>query len=202
MRERRNERILRRLRRHLARGANKQRSHTGPDGAGDDSFDEGPNGRLASHAHLLARQSVQVAGALLAPFTGVRRLLITLALSTIVAGVAIADEPPVPRDAVLRGTVETNAVREVPELKGARINRMRDESLNGVRVLDQTWQADGSYADVARFYDRAFADALVIERDHAATATGWLVRLDDGTLASVTLRNTQPTTIEIQRVVP
>ena len=130
---------------------------------------------------------MQVAGALLAPFTGVRRLLITLALSTIVAGVAIADEPPVPRDAVLRGTVETNAVREVPELKGARINRMRDESLNGVRVLDQTWQADGSYADVARFYNRAFADALVIERDHAATATGWLVRLDDGTLGECDL---------------
>jgi hypothetical protein len=138
----------------------------------------------------------------------VRRLFITLAavavaLPTIVAGrVARADAPPVPRDAVLRGTVESDAIREMPELKGARLNLMRDESVRGTRVLDQTWQSEESYAEVARFYDRAFADALVIERDRAAGTTGWLVRLGDGTVASVTLRNTQPTTIEIQRVVP
>jgi hypothetical protein len=138
----------------------------------------------------------------------VRRLFITLAavavaLPTIVASrAARADAPPVPRDAVLRGTVQSDAIREMPELKGARLNLMRDESVRGTRVLDQTWQSDESYAEVARFYDRAFTDALVIERDRAAGTTGWLVRLDDGTVASVTLRNTQPTTIEIQRVVP
>jgi len=140
----------------------------------------------------------------------VRRLLITLALAlpTIVAGTTIfataarADEPPVPRDAVLRGTVESDGIREMPELKGARINRMRDESVRGTRVLDQTWQSDASYADVTRFYDRAFEGALIIERDHAATSTGWLVRLADGTLASITARNTEPTTIEIQRLAP
>jgi len=126
-----------------------------------------------------------------------------LALPTIVAVTAArADEPPVPRDAVLRGTVESDGIREMPELKGARINRMRDESVRGAKVLDQTWQSDDSYADVTHFYDRAFADALIIERDRAATSTGWLVRLDDGTVVSVTARNTQPTTIEIQRVVP
>jgi len=131
-----------------------------------------------------------------------RRLLVTLALSTIAAGVAIADEPPVPGGAALRGTVETDSIREVPELKGARINRMRDESLSGVRVLDQTWQSDDGYADTVRFYDRAVAGSLVIEREQADTTTGWLVRLADGTVASITVRNTRPATIEIQRVVP
>lgn len=118
------------------------------------------------------------------------------------AASARADEPPLPRGAELRGTVESDAIRELPELKGARINRMRDETVSGVRVLDQTYESSNGYADAVRFYDRALADALIIEREHADTATGWLVRLDDGTLASVTLRNTQPTTIEIQRVVP
>lgn len=122
---------------------------------------------------------------------------------TLSAIVAAADEPPLPRGAVLRGTVEADAIRELPELKGARINRMRDESVAGARVLDQTWQWDGGYADAVRFYDRAFASGvLVIERERAETATGWLVRLDDGTVASVSLRNTQPTTIELQRLVP
>ena len=131
-------------------------------------------------------------------------MLTALALSTIVAGVALAraDEPPVPRDAVLRGTVESDAIREVPELKGARINRMRDESVRGVRVLDQTWQSDAGYSDVVRFYDRSLQGALVIEREQADTTTGWLVRLADGTVASITARNTRPATIEIQRVVP
>jgi len=118
------------------------------------------------------------------------------------AASARADEPPLPRGAELRGTVESDAIRELPELKGARLNRMRDESVTGVRVLDQTYESSDGYADTVRFYDRALAGALIIERDHADTATGWLVRLDDGTLASVSLRNTQPTTIEIQRVVP
>jgi hypothetical protein len=127
-------------------------------------------------------------------------LLVLLALTLFT--IARADEPPVPADAVLRGTVESDAIREVPELKGARINRMRDESVRGVRVLDQTWQSDAGYADTVRFYDRAFARALLIEREEATTTTGWLVRLDDGTVASVTARNTRPATIEIQRIVP
>jgi hypothetical protein len=130
-------------------------------------------------------------------------ITIALALPTIVAGAAArADEPPVPRDSVLRGTVENDGIREMPELKAARNNPMRDESVRGTRVLDQTWQSDDSYENVTRFYDRAFADALVIERDRAATSTGWMVKLADGTVASVTARNTQPTTIEIQRLVP
>jgi hypothetical protein len=102
----------------------------------------------------------------------------------------------------LRGSVETDAIREAPDLKGARLNRNRDESVGGVHVLDQSYDFDAGYRDAARFYDRAFAGALVIERDRSDTATGWLVRLDDGTIASVILRNTEPTTIEIQRVVP
>ena len=118
------------------------------------------------------------------------------------AASAHADEPPLPRGAQLRGTVESDAIRELPELKGARINRNRDESVSGVHVLDQTYQAPSGYADTVRFYDRALADALVIERDRADTATGWLVRLDDGTLASIVARNTQPATVEIQRIVP
>jgi hypothetical protein len=118
------------------------------------------------------------------------------------AASARAGEPPLPRGAELRGTVESDGIRELPELEGARINRMRDESLSGVRVLDQTYESANGYADTVRFYDRALAGSLLIEREHADTATGWLVRLDDGTVASVTLRNTQPTTIEIQRVVP
>jgi hypothetical protein len=155
--------------------------------------------------------NVQVAGAPLARRQGVRHLLIALAAAvwTLLApslspSRAAADEPPVPvpRDAVLRGTVEADGLREIPELKGARVNRMRDESVAGVRVLDQTWESRGSYADAVRFYDRALADDLVIERDRADTATGWLVRLADGTVASITARNTQPPTIEIQRLVP
>ena len=118
------------------------------------------------------------------------------------AASAGADEPPLPRGAELRGTVESDAIRELPELKGARLNRMRDESVTGVRVLDQTYTSPTGYADTVRFYDCALADALILEHDRAETATGWLVRLDDGTVESVTLRNTQPTTIEIQRVVP
>ena len=135
-------------------------------------------------------------------------LIVAVAAWTIVAAPlagpppARADEPPLPRGAVLRGTVDANAIRELPDLKGARINRMRDESVYGVHVLDQTYESPGDYADAVRFYDRAFADALVIERDRADTATGWLVRFADGTVASVTARNTQPTTIEIQRLVP
>jgi hypothetical protein len=118
------------------------------------------------------------------------------------SGRARADDVPTPADAALRGTVETDAIREVPELKGARINRMRDESVSGVHVLDQTFDTDVSYRDAVRFYDRSLAGAILIERDQAATATGWLVKLDDGTVASVIVRNTQPTTIEVQKMVP
>lgn len=124
------------------------------------------------------------------------------ALAALAAPAARADEPPLPRGAELRGTVEADAIRESPELKGARINRNRDESVSGVRVLDQIYEAPDAYGEAVRFYDRAFADALVIERDRAETATGWLVRLEDGTVASVIARNTHPTTIEIQRLVP
>jgi hypothetical protein len=128
----------------------------------------------------------------------------SLLLATIVAGALVAhgDEVPTPADARLRGTVESDAIREAPELKGARINRNRDEHVGGVRVLDQSFSSDGGYGDAVRFYNRALAGALTIERDRSDTATGWLVRLDDGTIASVVIRNTQPTTIEIQRVVP
>jgi hypothetical protein len=111
-------------------------------------------------------------------------------------------EVPMPNGAILRGTVETDGIREVPELKGARINRMRDQSISGVHVLDQSWDTDRDYADAVRFYDRALAGATLIEREQARTTTGWLVRLRDGTLASITVRNTRPTTIEVQRVVP
>jgi hypothetical protein len=117
-------------------------------------------------------------------------------------GRARADDVPTPPGARLRGTVETDAIREAPDLKGARLNRNRDESVGGVHVLDQSYDFDAGYRDAARFYDRAFAGALVIERDRSETATGWLVRLDDGTIASVILRNTQPTTIEVQRTIP
>jgi hypothetical protein len=123
-------------------------------------------------------------------------------VAALVAGTARADEPPLPGGVKLRGTVESNGIRETPELKGALQNRSRDESVAGVRVLDQTWQGDVGYRDAVRFYDRAFADALVIEREDADTTTGWLVKLDDGTVENVVVRNTRPTTIEIQRVVP
>jgi hypothetical protein len=79
---------------------------------------------------------------------------------------------------------------------------MRDESVRGVRVLDQTWDTGVTYADAVRFYDDKLDGALILERDHADTATGWLVKLADGTVASVIVRNTRPTTIEIQKVVP
>ena len=129
---------------------------------------------------------------------------VIFASATVLTVAARADEPPLPAGVQLRGTVEADAIREVPELKGARINRNRDESVAGVRVLDQTWDGDVGYRDAVRFYDRAFAgaDTLVIEREEADTTTGWLVRLADGTVTNVTVRNTRPTSIEIQRVVP
>jgi hypothetical protein len=133
-------------------------------------------------------------------------------LSSLVAAVALAivgaaagaraAELPTPDDARLRGTVESDALREMPELKGARENLARDLSVGGVHVRDQTWESDLAYADLVRFYDRALVGALLLERDEAETATGWTVKLDDGSVASVTLRNTRPTTIEIQRIVP
>ncbi|MGZ3428139.1 MAG: hypothetical protein ACXVCV_15895 [Polyangia bacterium] len=129
-------------------------------------------------------------------------VVVAVGLTLALAGPASAGEVPTPPDARLLGTVETNAIREAPDLKGARVNRNRDESLTGVRVLDQTWESDAGYRETARFYDRELAGALLIERDRSETASGWLVRLDDGTIASVILRNTQPTTIEIQRTVP
>lgn len=113
-----------------------------------------------------------------------------------------SDEVPLPPGASLRGTIETDTIRELPELKGARLNRMRDNSISGVHVLDQSFDAELSYRDAVRFYDRALAGAFLIEREEAETATGWLVRLDDGVVASISLRNTHPTTIEIQRIVP
>jgi len=115
---------------------------------------------------------------------------------------ATASELPTPGDARLRGTVETDAIREIPELRGGRSNLMRDESVRGVHVLDQTWDTNVAYRDAVRFYDQRLGDAFVIERDHADTATGWLVKLDDGTVVSVIVRNTQPTTIEIQKTIP
>jgi hypothetical protein len=145
------------------------------------------------------------AGAWLAALEGMRSPVVAIAATLVlfaVAGPARADEVPTPGDAHLLGTVETDAIREAPELKGARINHSRDLSVAGVRVLDQSYQCALGYAEAARFYDRALANALVIERDRSDTATGWLVRLSDGTLASVVIRNTHPTTIEIQRVVP
>ena len=114
---------------------------------------------------------------------------------------AVAAELPTPDGATLRGTVQTDAIRELPDLKGARQNPMRDESVTGVRVLDQTWDTDVAYHDAVRFYDRQLGSALTLEHDRADTATGWLVKLDDGTIASVTVRNTRPTTIEIQKTI-
>ena len=134
-------------------------------------------------------------------FTLVCLLAPSLAPS-LASSLAAAAEPPLPPGATLRGTVETDTIRELPELKGARVNRMRDESVSGVHVLDQSFDAALGYGDAVGFYDRALAGAFLIERESADTSTGWLVRLDDGTIASVTLRNTRPTTIEIQRVVP
>jgi hypothetical protein len=131
-----------------------------------------------------------------------RVAIVAALVAAAVAAVTRADEPPLPAGVHLRGTVETDGIREVPELKGARLNRMRDESVAGVHVLDQTFEGDIGYHEAVRFYDRALAGALVIEREEADTTTGWLVKLDDGTLQSVIVRNTRPTTVEIQRVVP
>lgn len=110
---------------------------------------------------------------------------------------------PLPGNASLRGTVEANGIHEVPELVGARQNRLRDQSVANVHAIDQTWETDVAYRDAVRFYDTQLATWDVLARDKARTATGWLVRnRDDGSLTSVTIRNTRPTTIEIQHTIP
>lgn len=124
--------------------------------------------------------------------------LATLALAT----AARTEEIPTPPGTRLRGTVESDAIRELPELKGARLNRMRDESLSDVHVLDQVYETHSDYDTAVRFYDRALGHVVVIDRDQARTATGWLSRFDDGTVANIAVRNTRPTTIEVQKLVP
>lgn len=104
-----------------------------------------------------------------------------------------------PKDAKLVGTVESTDVRAFPEQmtkeQGANLEK---EALVGVGALDRVWTTKQSYHQAVSQFDQKLKGEGIqpIAKTTTQSSTAWNVRMPDGHIANVVVRNTQPTTIE------
>ena len=104
-----------------------------------------------------------------------------------------------PKDAKLVGTVESTDVRAFPEqMSKAQSANIEKEGLVGVGALDRVWTTKQSYKQTVSHLDQKMKGEGIepIAKTTTQSSTAWNMRMPDGHIANVVVRNTQPTTIE------
>jgi hypothetical protein len=113
-------------------------------------------------------------------------------------GSALATTLALPAGARLVGTAQVDEVRAFPEMNRRRPESVHTEDLVAAGAVDRVYETAQPYAEAVAWLDATVArsQARLLSRTVTSTATSWELRLSDGTLQNVAVRNTQPTTIE------
>ena len=104
-----------------------------------------------------------------------------------------------PKDAKLVGTVESTDVRAFPEqMSKAQSANIEKEGLVGVGAVDRVWTTKQPYKQAVSQFDQKLKGEGIepIAKTTTQSSTAWNMRMPDGHIANVVVRNTQPTTIE------
>lgn len=106
-----------------------------------------------------------------------------------------------PKDAKLVGAVESADIREFPEQRAAKAQKtgnVEKEDVVGVGALDRVWTTKQPYKQAVSQFDQKLKGEGIqpIAKTTTQSSTAWNVRMPDGHIANVVVRNTQPTTIE------
>jgi hypothetical protein len=115
-------------------------------------------------------------------------------------GAGVTTQKLLPKDAALVGSVTSTEVRAFPEQmgKGEGNAKIEKEAVVGVGALDRTWTTRQTYTKTVSYLDQQVKQAGIepIAKTTTRSATAWNLRMPDGHIANVVVRNTQPTTIE------
>jgi len=106
-----------------------------------------------------------------------------------------------PKDAKLVGTVESADVRAFPEQMaktGQKPANIEKEGVVGVGGIDRVWTTKTAYKRTVTQLDQKLKGEGIepIAKTTTQSSTAWNVRMPDGHIANLVVRNTQPTTIE------
>lgn len=105
-----------------------------------------------------------------------------------------------PTDAKLVGAVESTDIRAFPEQmpKGQNSANIEKDAVVGVGGIDRVWTTKQSYKQAVSHFDQKLKSEGIapIAKTTTQSSTAWNVRMPDGHVANVVVRNTQPTTIE------
>ncbi|MDB4970236.1 MAG: hypothetical protein JWN44_5925 [Myxococcales bacterium] len=106
-----------------------------------------------------------------------------------------------PSDAKLVGATQATEVRTLPEqsaTNGTQTSKVQKEALVGVHAVDSVWTTKQPYAKTVNQIDQKLKGEGVepIVKTITESATAWNMRMPDGHISNVVVRNTQPTTIE------
>jgi hypothetical protein len=122
--------------------------------------------------------------------------------------IALANNPQdvttqrlLPKDAKLVGAVESTDIRAFPEqmAKGAQKSaNIEKEGVIGVGGIDRVWTTKEAYKRTVSLLDEKLKGEGIepIAKTTTQSSTAWNVRMPDGHIANLVVRNTQPTTIE------
>lgn len=101
-----------------------------------------------------------------------------------------------PTGAKLVGSASAAEVRTFPEM--SKTKGMTAEETVGARAIDRVYETNKPYKQTVAHFDKMVksGQAEQMERTVTKTATGWSLKMPDGTVQNVVVRNTQPTTIE------
>jgi hypothetical protein len=115
-------------------------------------------------------------------------------------GAGMTTQKLLPKDVTLVGSVATTEVRTFPEQmgKGEGNAKIEKENVVGVGALDRTWTTKQTYNKTVSYLEQQVKEAGIepIAKTTTRSATAWNLRMPDGHIANVVVRNTQPTTIE------
>lgn len=106
-----------------------------------------------------------------------------------------------PKDAKLIGSVESADIREFPEQMGENAKQtgnIEKEGVVGVGGIDRVWTTKEPYKRTVSQLDQKLKGEGIqpIAKTTTQSSTAWNVRMPDGHIANLVVRNTQPTTIE------
>jgi|SRR6185312_9621401 len=108
----------------------------------------------------------------------------------------IASRRLLPKDAVLVGSSESADIRTFPEQAAS--TKVEKEGMVGVGGIDRVWTTQQPYHKAVSAFDQNLKgeDITSLARTTTKSSTAWNLRMPDGNIANVVVRNTQPTTIE------
>jgi hypothetical protein len=106
-----------------------------------------------------------------------------------------------PKDAKLVGATQSTELRSFPEQEatnGKQSGQIQKEAVVGVGALDRVWTTKQPYQQTVKHIDQKLKGEGIepIAKTTTQSATAWNLRMPDGHISNVVVRNTQPTTIE------